>query len=49
MHRSQRYDFRHEAGSFLPKDDKDLLIINNWRPITLLTLDYKIFNSSLFL
>ena len=28
--------------SLIPKPDKDPLLIDNWRPITLLTIDYKI-------
>ena len=28
--------------SLIPKPDKDNLLIDNWRPITLLTIDYKI-------
>ena len=28
--------------SLIPKPDKDILLIDNWRPITLLTIDYKI-------
>ena len=28
--------------SLIPKPDKDHLLIDNWRPITLLTIDYKI-------
>ncbi len=28
--------------SLIPKPEKDLLLIDNWRPITLLTIDYKI-------
>jgi len=28
--------------SLIPKPNKDLLIIDNWRPITLLNIDYKI-------
>ncbi len=31
--------------SLIPKPDKDLLVIDNWRPISLLTLDYKILAS----
>ena len=28
--------------SLLPKKNKDTLLLNNWRPISLLNLDYKI-------
>ncbi len=31
--------------SLIPKPDKDNLLIENWRPITLLTIDYKILAS----
>ncbi len=31
--------------SLISKPDKDLLVIDNWRPISLLTLDYKILPS----
>ena len=29
-------------NTLVPKDDSDLELLNNWRPITLLNLDYKI-------
>ncbi len=28
--------------SLIPKANKDILSIDNWRPITLLTVDYKV-------
>lgn len=31
--------------SLIPKPNKDPLLIDNWRPITLLTIDYKILAS----
>ena len=31
--------------TLLPKSDKDLSYLKNWRPITLLTVDYKILSS----
>ena len=33
--------------TLLPKSDKDLSYLKNWRPITLLTVDYKILSSVL--
>ena len=33
---------RRGVISLFPKEDSDLKLLNNWRPITLLNLDYKI-------
>ena len=33
--------------SLLPKKDKDILSINNWRPVSLLNVDYKIASKSI--
>ena len=33
---------RRGVISLVPKEDSDLELLNNWRPITLLNLDYKI-------
>ena len=33
---------RRGVISLAPKEDSDLELLNNWRPITLLNLDYKI-------
>ena len=38
---------RNGVISLLPKKDKDSLYINNYRPISLLTVDYKIFAKTL--
>ena len=42
----------HESGrigviSLIPKKDRDRTIIANWRPITLLNVDYKIFSKTI--
>lgn len=46
MHQSRKEDSYNETRyciiSLIPKPDKDSLIIENWRAMTLLTIDYKI-------
>ena len=55
---SESYQYSIDTGSLsisqkqgiitlLPKSDKDLSYLKNWRPITLLTVDYKILSSVL--
>ena len=40
-------DQRRAVISLIPKKDKDRLFIRNWRPISLLTTDYKILTKCL--
>ena len=55
---SESYTFTIQTGmlsisqkqgiiTLIPKSDKDLSYLKNWRPITLLTVDYKISSSGL--
>ena len=41
-HRHGRYSQRRGVISLIPKEDSSLLKLENWRPITLLNVDYKI-------
>ena len=38
---------RRDILSLMPKKDHDLLLLKNWHPLTLLTLDYKIWAKTL--
>lgn len=38
---------RKELMQLIPKKLKDLLLLGNWRPLTLLNVDYKIFSKAL--
>ena len=42
-------DHRRDIISVIPKKDKDILRLKNWRPITLLTTDYKLIAKTLSL
>ena len=33
---------RRETITLIPKEDESVTLLNNWRPITLLNVDYKI-------
>lgn len=43
------YSARQGIITLLPKKDKDLMYLNNWRPLTLLNVDYKIISRAIAL